>query len=181
MSTQQKFSINGAEIGCIESDGKNIEEWQHSFLCLVSETQKNFDPDAVRVENIVRQLHFSPIRGSYKPEIRKEDIDLSIRGRFGRTKLFPILGGQAAGILPVWDHMVAYSEDLIENGDCEFGADPRYDDFAINCRTLVRAALNSIDLELYAEFTRSSAGMKAPALFKGNPYDHGFRFPEKRR
>lgn len=171
MDLKDKYSINIAEMNCIESDGKNIEQWPHSYLCLVSETQKVFDPEKVSVDNIVQHLHFASDNNRVA-EITDE-IDLTIRGRFGRTTLFPILGGTSDAIIPVWEHLYAYAEDLVEEGNILFGFNPRFGFHGINCRKLVEAALASVDLELHAEYTKSPAGMGGPKLFSGVPYNHG--------
>lgn len=175
MTEQERFSINVAEIDLIDSDGKNIEQWPHSFLCLVSETQEVFDQGKITHDNIVRQLHFAPQHDG-RATIGDE-VDMSIRNRFGRTELFPILGGQASGILPVWNHLFSYSEDLVTQNDIRFGTNPRFGEKDMNCRKLVDAALRSIGFKLYAEFTKSSAGLEAIDIFQGTAYDPGLKYP----
>ena len=177
MTEPQRFSINVAEIDCIESDGKIIDEWPHAFLCLVDEVNDSFDPNKVRPEHLVEQLHFEP-QWNFRPKITR-DVDLTIRNRFGRTQLFPILGGHAEGILPVWQHMNEYAESLIDNPKAQFGKNPRHGEFDTNCRTMIDAVLQSAGLILDREFTKSAAGMGAPNLFNGVVYDHGLVGPNK--
>lgn len=182
MNEQGKFSINVAEIHCIEGNGGGqgeIERWYHSFLCLVDESKGAFvkGSDSYSTQNIVEQLHFS---GRYaSPTYLDDPVDLSIKNRLNRTTFFPMLGGYRNGIMPVWEHMLSYSESTVENCDIRFHKNARYEENGINCRTFVGAALKSIGLELYRDFTLHSAGMGAPNFFMGTQYNHGLKPPER--
>lgn len=136
----------------------------HSFLALVDETTPSDFPE------IVEQLHFNDnVYDCMHPEL-VEGFRPSHHKRLGDFSFYPYIGGKERDMLPMWNHILKWAADIRKVPlRFESGTDSPY---AVNCRAGVKAAIKTIGIEFFEEFTRSSIGARAHSPSHGAPFSH---------
>lgn len=143
----------------------------HSFLALVDESAPADAP------HVIEQMHFNDdVYGRMLPEWVEgfkphhlENID--------NFSFFPYIGGAESDILPMWNHMLEWAGHVKKYP-------PNFEEYfdssySVNCRSGVRAALETMGVQFYGEFTRiyeqfkqSASGSKSSVPSAGTRFEH---------
>jgi len=177
MEVQRKFTLCVGEMWGREEDenGRIIDAWYHSHLCLKDVTKGDLGLSSVH-----EYIHLNPKDGFMVAKIRApyRGLDEKLIKReeifYRNTEFFPILSGYADqnGQLPIWEH-ASDNVSKIPKKTIRFGCKHRHSEEVINCRTGVRETLKMLGLQLFTQYTRSAAGMKASPFYIGPKYNHG--------
>jgi len=149
-AAERKYSIYVVE--------RNYGTMMHSFLALVDETD-NVEIGPNEFPKIIEQVHFN----DNVFDVMQAELVLGAREDHKKHHVdfhfFPYIGGNESVMLPMWDHILAWSQDIIKSPlQFQRGVDSPY---AINCRAGVRSAIRTIGLEFYEEYTMKDVGAQA--------------------
>lgn len=159
--SDKKFSINVVEKLYREDVGDEMDEWFHAYLMLTEGT--------IDSQKIIQELHFNEGKmGAMIPNLRDKNIALETDKSMS---IFPYVSGDAADILSMWNHALRHAIALRDdtNGPT-FGYDYRHCAHANNCRTGVKALIQTMGMTFCDEFTKAAAGMTATGVPVGKAF-----------
>lgn len=140
--------------------------WHHTFLMLVDETTCPV--------TILQQLHFDA-----DPDNDYSLVPIALEGtsnpnqypeRFKNVSVFPVLGGNFADILNIWNDALSYSFYLKHMGIPFDTTGYKFVEDAVNCRAGVIATLNSIGIDYARGYYAGNAGTSCKII----PLNKGF-------
>ncbi len=158
---EQRFSINVAEKYYRQDIGDELDEWHHAYLMLTLDTPHS--------QEVLQELHFNEgNHGVMVPNLRikntslKDDKDLD---------LFPYVSGDEENILSMWNHALQHAAKIKQqNEGLTFGYNYRHSEHANNCRTGVKALIQTMGMTFCDEFTKTAAGTKAEGVPAGKTF-----------
>ncbi|MGH1375633.1 MAG: hypothetical protein ACRBCK_04710 [Alphaproteobacteria bacterium] len=155
MNEERKLSVYIAEREQSEVNdfGEDVK-FHHAFLMLMDETHGNY-----KEAQVVQQLHFNDDAASLmmRPHVRE---GMSSPERLDSLELFPYVSGNEGDVLSMWNHALELAAKVKEEGvrfDKKDSALPH----ANNCRSGVKAAIESMGMTFCSDFTKSASGTKA--------------------
>ncbi len=159
--SDKKFSINVVEKLYREDVGDEMDEWFHAYLMLTE--------GSVHSQKIIQELHFNEGKmGTMIPNLRDKDTDLETDESIS---IFPYVSGDAADILSMWNHALRHAIEIRDDASGpKFGYDYRHSAHANNCRTGVKALIQTMGMTFCDEFTKAVAGTTATGVPGGKPF-----------
>lgn len=163
MSIRKEITICVAEKEEFQEFGDEMDSWHHAYLMLLDE--RGEEP------SIIQEVHFNQSDLSKMvPNLREKQLK-PLSKCIGVT-VFPYFSGNEEDVLPVWNRALEHAAKLREEGDLRFGLDYRHDPNANNCRTGVKALIETMGIGFCREFTKNAAGTNSNAIPYGAPYKH---------
>lgn len=157
MSEHNRFSIAVAEELYRATDGDEMVQWHHASLFLVEE-----NPDGGE-DRVVQRLCFNNMNGWVLTPNVRQGFEQSAKSASVSLSLVPVLTGTENEIFTKWNEALRGGQQIKKIGAI-FGLNFKESPTALNCRTGVKAVIESLGVPFKDEFVQSQAGTRCDQL-----------------